>query len=448
MGAILLSMEQSVRLGYTSSTATDKPQQWQHVNAPNIEPAKVAHIQLNPNTKSSEPTSKISKPANNKPADDSKLMRFLRNIQKDNPNLLVMSLYSSEFNQPFIDRTPVTAPVKLPMSLRKLFMKDFVTSDPTALQDHCSEMVSFIKETTAEQIKYLEECTRSQALTPIWHEQRAGRITASVVKDVMRNNLTTSTILKITRYNCKQINAPALLWGREHEKTALLDYQSVLLGNNPSCSTSLQPTTLHKSAMIIPTGLFLSKERPYVGASPDAMMLCECCKSFTLVEVKCPYTLRDFGISPSPRKEAFCLTQTGPSMFELIQTHPYYAQVQLQLYTANCSACDFVVWTPKDMVITRIERNEPFIENMVLQCDSKFQHDILPELVTRSLEHAKYPDPSAYVEDKRECVCVPMLPMDRPMVKCTICEKSFHVECLGKKRRPNIKTWMCQLCSK
>ena len=40
------------------------------------------------------------------------------------------------------------------------------------------------------------------------------------------------------------------------------------------------------------TGLFIDCERPYLGASPDGIVICKCCGK-GVVEVKCPFCIRD-----------------------------------------------------------------------------------------------------------------------------------------------------------
>ena len=46
----------------------------------------------------------------------------------------------------------------------------------------------------------------------------------------------------------------------------------------------------HKNAQLVECGLFLDKMHPYIGASPDRMVTCDCCPK-ACVEVKCPYSM-------------------------------------------------------------------------------------------------------------------------------------------------------------
>lgn len=64
-------------------------------------------------------------------------------------------------------------------------------------------------------------------------------------------------------------------WGCTHEKDAVEAYTK-------------QQKALHGDLKIEEAGLFISMERPYVGATPDGLVTCTCCGKGT-VEVKCPF---------------------------------------------------------------------------------------------------------------------------------------------------------------
>jgi hypothetical protein len=75
-----------------------------------------------------------------------------------------------------------------------------------------------------------------------------------------------------------------------------------------------------------------------------------------IIEIKCPYTLRDYSFSEkdSTRKMPAYLDAN----LKLKTDNDYYHEIQGELYITNAEWCDLVVWTPKDMLIDRIERND------------------------------------------------------------------------------------------
>ena len=46
----------------------------------------------------------------------------------------------------------------------------------------------------------------------------------------------------------------------------------------------------HKDIKLSDRGLFVDVTLPYVGASPDRILLCLCCEK-ACVEIKCPYSI-------------------------------------------------------------------------------------------------------------------------------------------------------------
>ena len=47
------------------------------------------------------------------------------------------------------------------------------------------------------------------------------------------------------------------------------------------------------------------KSHPYIGATPDNVFTCKCCKRRICVEYKCPYSIRELDVSESWNKTDF-----------------------------------------------------------------------------------------------------------------------------------------------
>ena len=50
-------------------------------------------------------------------------------------------------------------------------------------------------------------------------------------------------------------------------------------------------STTHVEFEVEATGLHVNPKYPYLGASPDGLVMCACCGN-GLLEVKCPYSVR------------------------------------------------------------------------------------------------------------------------------------------------------------
>ena len=87
----------------------------------------------------------------------------------------------------------------------------------------------------------------------------------------------------------------------------------------------------------------------------------------SIVEIKCPYTARDYTIKEALDKlDNFCLQMDSTTrLLCLKKDHEYYAQVQGQLMVTGCDSCDFVVYTKKDIHANRLLPDIKFMESML-----------------------------------------------------------------------------------
>lgn len=80
------------------------------------------------------------------------------------------------------------------------------------------------------------------------------------------------------------------------------------------------------------------------GASPDGVMQKG---ERELVEIKCPYSLRDQSVIAA----------------DFLEAHPeYYAQIQWQMICADKQCCLFVVWTTTGVDFVRVDREDDWLE--------------------------------------------------------------------------------------
>ncbi len=89
----------------------------------------------------------------------------------------------------------------------------------------------------------------------------------------------------------------------------------------------------HNNFEIKECGLLLCHDASFIGATPDGIFSCKCHNLNSLIEVKCPYTLRS---------KSFIDEND-----ELRKNHKCYAQIQLQLHVLDVDICHLVVWAPE-----------------------------------------------------------------------------------------------------
>ena len=128
---------------------------------------------------------------------------------------------------------------------------------------------------------------------------------------------------------------------------------------------------------------------PYLGATPDGIVYCDCCGGGVL-EVKCPYCyIEDI---PEANETGFCMTKDDET-WSLKRNHAYYYyQVQLQLHVCNMNYVDFVVWSQETTVIERIFPDEDFFKTKVQAARDFFKYGILPEIIGKWYTRAPVAD--------------------------------------------------------
>ena len=138
----------------------------------------------------------------------------------------------------------------------------------------------------------------------------------------------------------------------------------------------------HTELILHKSGIHTDCAIPYVATSPDGIFICKCYDPL-VVEVKCLHRLKEMTINDyiDTLKDT-CLFPDHTTK----ETHAYYHQVQLQMYVTKLNKCHFVVWSPTEVSITVVERDNTFITDMLSTCITFFKSVVLPELITRRLE--------------------------------------------------------------
>lgn len=109
--------------------------------------------------------------------------------------------------------------------------------------------------------------SEEQSKSQVWKRYRRYRVTASMLKDfVQRPKVLIEKMLWTKQEDIS--HCASVKWGIQHEATAIQEITPVL-------------------GPITQTGLHISRSHPYMGASPDGIA------QDGLVEIKCPYILRD-----------------------------------------------------------------------------------------------------------------------------------------------------------
>jgi hypothetical protein len=286
------------------------------------------------------------------------------------------------------------------------------------------------------EIDAVEVATREQHTSSVWTDQRRGRVTASNVHDVIakinakinakREYVSISPVVeKIITGGINLDHVPAVKWGVSNEPHAL-EY----------CQSLFQD---HTDGKVRKCGLFIHEQLPYLAASPDGLLECNCCGKVP-IEIKCPYSLRDI-VEEGQLSEASFL-ESNHGRFSLKENHKYFAQVQCQIAVLKSQFAFFVVWTPKVCISFKVPK-------LVSKCSeiekaaSLFFKDYLSKYLLKVqalcycplcekllLEEGEFNDPA------------------KNSVECDSCLLWFHWGCVGFDGEGSDNDFICTLCKK
>ena len=287
---------------------------------------------------------------------------------------------------------------------------------------------------TQAEADYLEQSTRLQSQSLTWFSHRRGRITASKFGSVLHTSLLSpaqSLVDSLLKPSSK-LHTPPVEWGVTNEPLAREEYKRISQFN-------------HTSFEVDASGLVVNPTYPYLGASPDGLVSCSCCGE-GLLEIKCPYSIRDQDPTTVIRNDFYLKFIDGH--LQLSKKHNYFYQIQGQLALCNRSYCDFVCWTPHGVHIERIQRDFSTWDQMQPKLRLFFVEILLPKILSPS-ESAHNKENTSPNQTRRDVYCFcqkgemgKMIACDNP--KCPY--QWFHFKCISLSVAPKGK-WFCPECN-
>lgn len=234
-----------------------------------------------------------------------------------------------------------------------------------AQHDRCDdEFIDYMKDQhTDDLVLEIEERTQEQSDSEDWKRLRKGRITASVAHKILHAKASTISncdnyLTKLVMGSDTPVKTPAMEYGNKNEPVARALYVEAIKEN-------------HSGLQVRTCGLHVLQDHPYIGASPDGLVDCECHPP-GLIEIKCPHSLKDTDIQTVTRELLYHLVE-GDANRELKHTSPFYTQVQVQMAVTGRQWCDFVIFT---------EGAAPYISITRVEFDLSFWQKALPKLST------------------------------------------------------------------
>lgn len=212
--------------------------------------------------------------------------------------------------------------------------------------DNCLNNISNI---TKRDINTIEKRTRLQAKCDDWFHYKSGIITGTlscaVSHATKRNEKREAINRAISNLSYTQMNYPAVKYGRDNEEMGIAAFMK-----------KMKPK--HHNLRVKGCGLRLDDTHHYIGASIDGYLECICCEP-AILEIKCPYSIRDGSVAVDGRQLAYLTDE-----LLLKKNHTYYYQMQTYLGVYKCKKGFFCVYTPQDVLVLEIDFDEEFWRNL------------------------------------------------------------------------------------
>ena len=148
--------------------------------------------------------------------------------------------------------------------------------------------------------------------------------------------------------------------------------------------SAIEKFTTQTGKKVEKCGLFILPELPFLGASPDGLVVGE----DSIIEVKCAYTAKDKMIIPENiNAKTFSFLEYDGHKIQLKRGHSYHYQIQGQLRLSGRKQCYFIVHTMCDLFIEEIVFDRAFFEEkMQGQLENFFEKVYCPYVASEIIK--------------------------------------------------------------
>ena len=269
-----------------------------------------------------------------------------------------------------------------------------VSLSPSEEEAAKDKFLKSIQVTDGEAIK-IEEQTKEQSESGLWHRQRHIRLTTSKFGEVMSRKSTTpvAPLVKNILYTTFRGNE-ATKYGLDSEEETRVKYIEYQHAHG-------------KEVSVEGAGFTIYKRNNCLGASCDGYVFDKDIQENGLVEYKNLHSERkslimDIVTNKEVTKKwgSFCLRRKEKTSKDLMlhRGHKYYYQIQGQMNVSERPWCDFVLRTEIDLFVERIYRDEKlWSEQMLPKLTAFYTKALLPELAIPRLTKGGIREPGKWI---------------------------------------------------
>lgn len=223
---------------------------------------------------------------------------------------------------------------------------------------------------TTRSILRISTRTQLQSRNPFWYLYRRCVITGTIVKRVMLQNMKDTPDPRLNRiiskYFPNNFKNEAMVYGIENERKALDIFFKIF-------------EKRHSNARSHNPGITFYDKAPYIAGSPDAVFSCDCCTEDHLVEVKCPFRLKDVGIGGWK-----ILEYLDPSQM-LRVSHTYNHQINLYQGILGLKSASLIVYAKGEIIEIPLKFDQVFFETMINHLSQYYLKHYLPSVIGKRI---------------------------------------------------------------
>lgn len=228
---------------------------------------------------------------------------------------------------------------------------------------------------SCEEISNIQEMTLGQSENKCWFEMRKGLLTASNFEKICTSKSYNDSLLaELMGYVQKPSNKFSTMccdWGLKMEPKVRKLYK-------------ISECRKHKKLKIFEHGLKISEQHPFIACSIDGLVSC-LCHSNKLIEIKCPFSLRNKHPKEAAQMKG-CILENGT--WHVTADGPYYHQIQGQLGIYGLQQCDLIIYTTKGYVVIPVYYDDNFFQMMVSKLKKFYVSNVLQELISGDVKKA------------------------------------------------------------
>ena len=274
------------------------------------------------------------------------------------------------------------------------FLKNITYSD----YDVTTERKSILKELVKEVENNLKKDndnvhsevsdTVGQSSSENWKRERTLRITASNCKSISHYG----SLISEDKLNEKKLKTiteliKKKLWMSNDIQTSAMKYGQA---EEPKARKKYAEATKYQ---VEETGLWIHNEFPFVGASPDGLIMNDQ-KPIGVLEIKCLQILKESSVEDLiKRSKTEQIAKMSAQCFKIVdekltlkKESAYFSQVLLQMLVTGLKFCDFVLHSPKGPPSIERIYEDVAIQNTLVQNIKVFwERALIPEYFEKRL---------------------------------------------------------------